>query len=347
MSFSASYTENTGVHKSAVLLAALGTERAARVLSHLDDPRIEVLVREMGRLGHVPAQMRDLVAEEFRRRMSQDAGLLVEGPTYARGLLEQAFGPERANRLMGGQESQEEVPPTLDEMLESTAPEKLAKLLHDEHPQLLALMLGQMTVQDAAKVLAALPAELHAPVAARMARMESPAPMALQHLEGLLREKLRADSPDASDDRAAGPRRVAEILGRMRRSTEDAVLSSLQDQAPTVAEEVNRFRVTFEDLLALDGRSLQRVLREVDADTLRLAMKGLDADRQQVIFSNMSERAAVRLREELENSGPTRLRDVETAQQTIVGIARGLQEKGELQIGSGSGAGSEEEESFV
>jgi flagellar motor switch protein FliG len=123
--------------------------------------------------------------------------------------------------------------------------------------------------------------------------------------------------------------------------------SSLQDQAPAVAEEVNRFRVTFEDLLALDGRSLQRVLREVDADTLRLAMKGLDADRQQVIFSNMSERAAVRLREELENSGPTRLRDVETAQQSIVGIARGLQEKGELQIGSGSGAANEEEESFV
>src|SRR4051794_5601668 len=114
MSFSGTFTDNTGVHKSAVLLAALGTERAARILSHLDDPRIELLVREMGRLGHVPAQMRDLVAEEFRRRMSQDAGLLVEGPAYARGLLEQAFGPERANRLMGGQADPEDVPPTLE-----------------------------------------------------------------------------------------------------------------------------------------------------------------------------------------------------------------------------------------
>jgi flagellar motor switch protein FliG len=129
----------------------------------------------------------------------------------------------------------------------------------------------------------------------------------------------------------------------MRRATEDSVFADLTEHAPEIAERIGRHRFTFSDLLALDGKSLQRVLRDVDADTLRLAMKGLDVEQQQILFSNMSERGAARLREDLENTGPTRLREVEGAQQSMVARARGLADQGEIQLSMGSSEGEEEE----
>jgi flagellar motor switch protein FliG len=173
--------------------------------------------------------------------------------------------------------------------------------------------------------------------------MEAPAPIALQHLERCVLEKLRGEQSPEPGERGAGPRRVAEILGRMRRSVETLVLSALEKHSPAIAEKVNRFRFSFENLLQLEGRVLQRVLRDVEADTLRVAMKGLDEEQQQIIFSNMSERAAARLKEELESTAPTRLRDVEGAQQAMVAVARALQESGEVQLPIGESEGAEEE----
>src|SRR5205085_1307569 len=159
-----------------------------------------------------------------------------------------------------------------------------------------------------AELLASLPADIQGPVAARLTELETPAPIALEHLERCLVAKLQGDPSSVEVQSDAGPRRVADILGRMRRSMENLVLASLEQQSPVLAQKVNRFRFTIENLLELEGRSLQRVLRDVEVDTLRLAMKGLDEEQQQTIFSNMSERASARLREDLENSGPTQLR---------------------------------------
>lgn len=335
----------TGLYKGAVVLAALGADAAARVLGHLDDFQVEALIREMTRLGPIPANERDHVLEEFEYRLEHDSGS-VGGKAYARHLLEQALGPERAMRMLSEGTAAPDEGPTLATILESTPPESLAALVADEHPQLIALLMGQLSVEQAAVMLSALPTEVRTGVAVRLAEMEAPAPIALQHLERCLLGKLRGEQSTAVDQPGAGPRRVADILGRMRRSVESTVLAALEQQAPAVAEKINQCRFTFDDTVQLEGRVLQRILRDVDFETLRLAMRGLDEERQQKIFSNMSERASARLREDLETSGPARLRDVEEAQSAIVAVARALQEEGEIQfsVGESSDAG---EDTFV
>jgi len=336
---------NSGIYKSAVLLATLGADLAASVLSHMDEREVELLVREMARLGRIPAAERDRVLEEFRHRLMQDSGA-VGGVDMARQMLEQAMGAEKAREILGGLEPAQSAAPPLALLLEATTLDSLAALVADEHPQLVALLIGQLAVERAATVLAALPLEMRGEVAARLAEMEAPSSMAVEHLERYLLEKLNSRQ-SARREEVGGPKRVADILGRMRRSVETTVLEALEQQAPMIAQKVHQYRFSFEHVLKLEGRALQRVLRDVEADTLRLAMKGLDEEQQQIIYSNMSERAAERLREDLESTGPTRLRDVESAQQMMVEIARGLADSGEIQIALGGGGGEEEGEDDV
>jgi flagellar motor switch protein FliG len=343
MSIVADRPSNERLHKSAVLLASLGTDLAARVLSHMEDQHVEALIGEMTRLGHIRTVERYQVLEEFGSRIDEDPEGVTAGPEYARLLLEQAIGPERAGQFLNGRSTAEPASPSLATILETTSPESLAALVADEHPQLIALLIGQLTVDRAAELLAALPADAQGPVAARLAEMEAPGPIALEHLERCLVEKLQGDLDPATDPTTNGPRRVADILGRMRRSLESLVLASLEQHSPALAQKVSRYRFTFEDMLQLDARSLQRILRDVDSDTLRLAMKGLDKEQQQIIFGNMSERAAARLLEELESGAPAQLRDVEAAQQTMGRIARTLQETGEVQFAVGDSEGDSEE----
>lgn len=343
MSATAELTETSGLYKSAVVLASLGADVAAKVLTHLDDRQVEALIGGMTRLGRIKAEERDPILEEFLLRMKEDPGS-EGGLDLARQILEQAMGTDKALQVLGDVLPVEPAPPSLTSILNSTSPESLAALVADEHPQLIALLVGQLPVEKAAVMIAALPASVQGQVAGRLTEMEAPAPVALQHLERCLLEKMRGESEAIQEQIGAGPRRVADILARMRRSTEEAVMASLEQQAPHLAQKVNRYRISFEQLLALDSRSIQRILREVEGDTLRAAMKGLDDEQQQVIYSNMSERAGARLKEDLEMIGPVRLRDVEMAQSRIVGVARALQEAGELQISSGV---EDEEEAVV
>lgn len=336
-----------GVYKSAVFLVSLGTDLAAQVLSQMDESHVESLIAAMTRLGRVDAGERDRVLEEFDARLEGAENEVAGGPKFARRVLEQAVGPERARQILGAASPEGPEPRSLASMIETTAPESLAALVADEHPQLIALLIGQLSAEPAAAMLAALPAEVQGPVAARLAEMEAPAPLALEHLERYLAEKLRGEGPIEAPAPDAGPRRVADILGRMRRSVENLVLASLEQHSPTLAQKVNQFRFTFENLLELEPRSLQRVLRDVESDTLRQAMKGLDEVQQQVIFSNMSERAGARLKEDLENSGPLQLREVEGAQQKMVSLARTLQESGEIQLQIGAPEESQQEETVV
>jgi flagellar motor switch protein FliG len=341
------HSAGPGLQKSAILLASLGTDLAARVLSHMDEQYVEALIEEMTCLGHVRTGVQNQVMEEFGSRVEADPDGVTAGPEYARRVLEQALGPEKAEQFLGQREGGEAAPPSLATILRTTSPASLAALVADEHPQLIALLIGQLTVDRAAELLAELPAEAQGPVAARLAEMEAPAPIALEHLERCLLEKLQGEQAPAGQAIVNGPRRVADILGRMRRSLESLVLASLEQHSPALAQKVNRYRFTFEDMLQLEGRDLQRILREVDADTLRLAMKGLDKEQQQIVFSNMSERAAARLLEELEDGAPAQLREVEAAQQTMVTIARTLQESGEVRFTIGEGEEGSEEETVV
>jgi flagellar motor switch protein FliG len=329
-----------GLYKSAVLLISMGTDLAARVLSLMDERSVEALIGEMTRLGPLRSSQCEWVADEFALRMAEDSGAMG-GPAYSRRLLEQAWGPERAGRMMDQISPAETGPPSLETILATTSPQSLAALMADEHPQIIALLVGQLSVEKAAEMLAALPADLQGSVAARLAGMEEPAPLALEHLERYLVEKLHREPGEGGKTVGAGPQRVADILSRMRRSLENLILASIEQHSPILAQRVNRYRFTFENLLEVEGRVLQRVLRDIEADTLRLAMKGLAEEQQQVIYANMSERAAARLMEDLQSSGPAQLREVETAQQIMVATARALRDSGEVQFPIG---GEEEEE---
>lgn len=335
-----------GIHKSAVLLVSLGADVAAQVLPHLESGEVEQLVEEINRLGRVTAEERVPILDEFDTLLHDGSELVVGGPAYSRLLLDHAGLGDREGaegETSTGPSSGEEPDPgvLLQETLTSVAPEALAGLVAEEHPQLIALLISQLSVEPAAAMLAALPTELQGPVTARLAEIEAPSPMALEHLNRFLAEKLKEEPPQATTARRSGPKAVADILGRMRRSVEELVLGALENHSPTLFQRVNRYRFTFDHLLQLDSRTLQRVLRDVEADTLRQAMKGLDTEGQQVIFSNMSERAAARLREDLETGGNVQLREVELAQQSMVRVARVLQESGEVQFTIGEG---EEEE---
>jgi flagellar motor switch protein FliG len=335
-----------GVFKSAVLLTALGADVAARILSHMDEGYVEILVHEMTRLRTIPPEERNAVLEEFQQRIANtDALPSLGGVEYARQVLQQALGPEKAGEILETLEPSGPSTLPLATILESTSPESLAALMADEHPQLIALLASQLRVDQAAALLAALPEEVQGPVAGRLAEIEPPTPTAMQHLERCLMEKLRGDQSGPAADPRSGPRRVADILGQMRRSVENVVMGALQRSDPAIAEKVEQYRFSFDHLLQLEGRTLQRVLRDVEADTLRLAMKGMPQEQQDIIFQNMSERAAARLREDLEATGPTRVKDVEAAQQQMVVVARKLQETGEIQIQIG--AGEDESEAFV
>lgn len=342
MSVAFDQRQAAGVHKGAVLLASLGTELAVKVLHHLDESRVEPLVRKMTELGYIPAGERDLILLEFQHRMSQEPGLYLKGNDYARSLLEQTVGAERAARVLGEPMPEGPNGATLEALLEETPSVSIVDAVIDEHPQLIALVISQLSAERAADALSALPADTRVDVVSRLTRIEAPTEMAKEQLRQLLMEKS-ASRGGGGIPGQDGPKRVAEILGKMRRATEDSVFADLTAHAPEVAQKIGRHRFTFSDLLGLDGKSLQRVLRDVDADTLRLAMKGLDVEQQQILFSNMSERGAARLREDLENTGPTRLREVEGAQQSMVGRARALADQGEIQLSMGSSEGEEEE----
>lgn len=318
-------------HRGAIFLTALGTELAARVLSCLAEAEMELLIQAMSRLGHVSAEEKELVIEESEEDLRRFANGLTAGPEYSRRVLEQAVGPEKAANILGRSVTQEQKVFTLESILSDTPPEDLAVLIVDEHPQMIAVLVSQLPLDKAALVLTALPEAIQGNVTARLVQMETPSPRALRHLERALVEKVTMGSL-STDESPGGPRRVADILGRMRRSVENIFFSSLEEESPDLARQVNRYRFTFENLMEESDRTLQRVMRDLDTSTLPLIIKGLTDEQVELVYRNMSERAAERIREEVGNLGPVRLRDVEAAQQTMVNVAKSLADRGEITL---------------
>lgn len=336
---------NDPVYRGAVLLTALGTELAARVLNCLGEDEMERLIQRMSRLGHVSGTERDRVVTQTEGMLRQYLNGISAGPEYSRKLLEQAIGPERAASLLAGEKTGVEKPLTLESILRDTPPETLAGLVAEEHPQMISVLASQLSIEKAAPFLLALPAEIQIVVAERLAQLETPNPRALRMLEDNLIERVRLSS--SGENGAGGPRAVADILGQMRRASENLIISSLEERDPELVRRINKYRFTFDNLLEQDDRTLQRILRDLDSATLPMVLKGLNEEQQAQIYRNMSERAAERVREEVENLGPVRLRDVESAQQDMVNVAKALGERGEVNLVQASSGAAEEEEALV
>ena len=317
--------------RGAIFLTALGTERAARVLSCLSEAEVETLIHAMSKLGHVSAEEKDLVLQDSETALRRYTNGLTAGPEYSRRLLEQAVGPEKAANILGRSLAQEQKVLTLESILSDTPPDALALLVAEEHPQMIAVLVSQLPLDKAASVLSALPETIQGNVTVRLVQMETPSPRALRHLELALVARVSVGTP-STEASSGGPRRVADILGRMRRSVESLLFSSLEGESPDLARQVNQYRFTFENLMAENDRTLQRVMRDLDTSTLPLIIKGLTDEQVVLIYRNMSERAAERIREEVDNLGAVRLRDVEAAQQTMVNVAKSLADRGEITL---------------
>ncbi|HUA04105.1 MAG TPA: flagellar motor switch protein FliG [Solirubrobacteraceae bacterium] len=324
--------ELKGRKKAAVLLVSLGPDRAAEVFKHLRDEEIETLSLEMAKLQRVDPLTQASVLEELAATVEAYDSLLAGGVDYAREVLERALGPERALEIIGRLSSVIEMRPF--EFLRRTPAEQLVTFLRNESPQTVALVVANLHTTLASQVLSNLPSSEQAEIAVRIARMGETSPDVVKQVESVMKKKL--DSVVQQEySSAGGIKSLAEILNHTDRSTERNVLDSLTEADEELAAEVRRLLFVFEDIVKLDDRSIQLVLREADQKDLALALRGVNDDVKERILSNMSERGATMLVEEMAYQPPQRKRVVEEAQGRIVAIVRKLEEAGALVLSRG------------
>ncbi len=330
----------SGRRKAAVLMAALGAERAANVLQHLHDDEIESVSMEMARMDAVGSETTQVVFSEMAEAGFGDGGA-HGGLEFAREVIERALGPERAGELLGRIAGPAEARPF--EFLGRVPVERVASLLRGESHQIAALVLANLPGGLAAAVLAKLPEPAQPDIALRIARMGETAAPVIEQLEAALRERLGRGT-ERHYAHAGGTRALAGILNHADRALERNVLENLTSEDSELAEEVRGMLFVFEDLVKLEERAVQQVLREVDQKDLVLALRGAPDDVKEIVMSNMSERGAAMLKEEMEVQQPQRKRDVDEAQSRIVAVVRRLEEAGTIVIG---GADGEESEAVV
>ncbi len=326
-----------GTRKAAVLMAALGSERAANVMQLMRDEDVESLSLEMAVLSTVGAETTDSIFNELTSVANGGATSVSGGVDYAREVIERALGPERAAELLGRLSSGAGTRPF--EFLRRIPPERIALLMSSESPQTVALVLASLHKTLAAAVLARLPELEQSEIALRIARMGETSAHVVRQVEEVLRHKLSA-ATEHRHAAAGGAKALAEILNHADRSTERNVLESLASTDKGLAEEVRGMLFVFEDIVKLDGRAIQQVLREVDQKDLVLALRGAQEDLKEIVLANMSERGAAMLKEEMEIQQPQRKRDIDEAQSRVVMVVRKLEEAGTIVI-----VGDEDEES--
>jgi flagellar motor switch protein FliG len=330
-----------GRRKAAVLMAALGPERAAEVMQHLREEEIEGLSLEMAKMGSVEEETTEAILGELADSTRADSiGDVSGGIEFAREVLERAIGAERAEELLGRLSTVIEMRPF--EFLRRTPPEQIVAFLRAESPQTIALVIANLHTVLSAQVLARLPERLQPDIALRIARMGETSPTVIQQVEDVVRRKLTA-VVEQEYSAAGGVKSLADILNHADRPTERNVLDHLAATDQDLAEEVRRMLFVFEDIVQLDDRAIQQVLREANQKDLVLALRGVPEPVKDKLLENMSERGAAMLKEEMEIQQPQRKRDVDEAQGRIVAVVRRLEEAGTIVIGRGDGEGDDEE----
>ncbi len=322
-----------GTRKAAVLMAALGSERAAKVLQRLGEDEIESLSMEMASLSSVGAETTDSIFNELAALASTAESGAAGGLDFARGVMERALGPERAAEVLGRMSARTETPPF--DFLQRVPPERTAALLRSESPQTIALILASLQTTLAAHVLARLPERQQPDIALRIARMGETSAQIVQQVEEVIRHKLTAVA-EREYSAAGGTKTLAEILNHSDRTTERNVLEKLASADKDLAEEVRGMLFVFEDIVTLEERAVQQVLREADQKDLVLALRGAPENVKETVLTNMSERGAEMLKEEMEIQPPQRKRDIDAAQSRIVAVVRKLEEAGTIVIATDS-----------
>ena len=331
---SGSEREMDGVEKAATLLITLGPEKSAQIFKHLKEEEIEQLTLEIANTSSVSPQTKEKVLNEFYEVCLAQQYIAEGGIGYAKELLEKALGEEKAKNVIGKLTASLQVRPF--EFIRKTDPSQLLNFIQDEHPQTIALILSYLPAAQSSMVISSLPPEKQADVAKRIAQMDRTSPDVIKQVEKVLERKL-SSLVNQDYTIVGGVDAIVSILNSVDRGTEKHIMETLEVEEPELADEIRKKMFVFEDILSLDDRAIQRVLRDVDNSDLALALKGATEEVQNVILNNLSSRLAVMIKEDMEFMGPVRMKDVEEAQQKIVNIIRKLEDSAEIVIARGGG----------
>ncbi len=322
-----------GKQKAAALLITLGQEAASQILKHCADDEIELLTMEIAGMGSVPGKVKEEIVRECYHMSFVSEGTAAGGMDYAREVLSRALGNQKAQEFIERVQRRSQGAPF--DFLNEADPAQLANSLKNEHPQTIALILSHLKAARAASVIINLDEQLQGEVATRIAVMDRVSPDVIKGVEAGVRDKLSALLTQQDYAFSGGVTSLVSILHQVDRATEKAILDALDESQPQVAEEVRQKMFVFENIVALDDRTIQRILRDVDSKDLILALKGASEEVRDLIFRNQSKRAAELLKEDLAITGPVRLRNVEEAQQRIVNVIRQLEAAEEIVISRG------------
>ena len=324
----------TGLQKAAILLIVLGPERSATIFKHLKEEEIEELTLEIANTRSITPQLKESVLAEFYEICLAQQYISEGGIGYARELLEKALGSDKALDVIGKLTASLQVKPF--EFVRKTDATQLLNFIQDEHPQTIALILSYLSASQAALIISALPPDRQSDVARRIAVMDRTSPEVIKEVEKVLESKL-ASLINQDYTIIGGVDAVVDILNTVDRGTEKHIMETLEIEEPELADEIRKKMFVFEDILLLEDRAIQRVLREVDNNDLAVSLKSANEQVQTAIFNNLSKRLAVMIKEDMEFMGPVRMKDVEEAQQKIVNIIRKLEDAGEIVISRGGG----------
>ena len=326
--------EYNGIQKAAILLIALGPEKSASIFKHLKEDEIEELTLEIANTRSVSPQTKESVLNEFYQVCLAQQYIAEGGIGYAKELLDKALGSDKAQEVITKLTASLQVRPF--EFVRKTDPSQVLNFIQDEHPQTIAMILSYLSPAQSAMILGALTPEKQADVAKRIAKMDRTSPDVIKEVERVLERKL-SSLINQDYTIVGGVDAIVGILNTVDRGTEKHIMESLEIEEPELADEIRKKMFVFEDILLLDDRAIQRVLRDVDNNDLAVALKGTNEEVQNVIFKNLSKRLAAMIREDMEFMGPVRMKDVEEAQQKIVGIIRKLEDSAEIVISRGGG----------
>ena len=330
----AAETELDGLQKAAVLMITLGPEKASDIFKHLKEDEIEQLTLEIANTRSVSPAQKEAVLKEFYEICLAQQYIAEGGIGYAKDLLQKALGEDKAKQVLGKLTASLQVRPF--EFIRKTEASQLLNFIQDEHPQTISLILSYLSPQQAAGIIGSLTPDKQTDVAKRIALMDRTSPDVIKEVENVLEQKL-ASLVSQDYTIVGGVDSVVEVLNTVDRGTEKHIMENLEIEEPELADEIRKKMFVFEDILLLDDRSIQRVLRDVENSELAVALKNANEEVQNVIFNNMSSRLADMIREDMEYMGPVRVKDVEEAQQKIVNVIRKLEDSGEIVISRGGG----------
>jgi flagellar motor switch protein FliG len=326
----------SGLRKSAILLVILGEASSAEILKHLDDDEAQTVTREIAKVTAVQPEEAERVLEEFYQMSMAREYVLRGGVDYARKLLINAYGPDQAKKMLDRLMKALGSEAASFDALQKADPQQLAKFIHNEHPQTIALVLAHLNPSHAASLLFSLPSELRSDVSLRMANLDQISPEIITKIAQVIGSKLKSIG-ELSRESYGGVRAVTEMFNRLDSGTSKEILDSMDESEPQLVQTIRHLMFVFEDLLSMDEPSVKELLSRVDRKILTVALKGTSDRLKDHMLKAMSARGAEMMREDMESLGPIKIKEVETAQQQIIAVVRQLETEGVISLKGSSG----------